>query len=373
MGTVGIVRTNQGIRKSVEEAISLVGGLERFVGGNDTVMLKPNLNDTEAYTDKEIVESLILLLRHLNVRKVFIGESTFGDSHTTNLHFRKTGYVELARRYGVDLVNLNESEAVDVQVPNPLVLDKIRIARPVFEADKIINIANMKVHYATGVSLALKNLKGVLVGDEKRRFHQIGLEKAIVDLNNTIKPCLNMIDGISCMERMGPRGGDMVNLNLIVAGESAAEVDYVGCRIMGYDVSEVKHLQYYVEMNGVDLNTVRVVGETIEEVRYPFKKVEMESLIPREVRVHNRNACSACMNALLLSCRLLGGDLTRSVDVYLGALIEDEDTLGGVKLAFGNCCPAEMVCEKRIRGCPPYPFDLGACLREYLRQGISQK
>jgi uncharacterized Fe-S center protein len=79
----------------------------------------------------------------------------------------------------------NRSEAVEVEVKDPLVLAKVNIAKEVFEADRIINIPVMKVHYATGITLALKNLKGLLVRDEKRRFHEIGLDKAIVDLNST--------------------------------------------------------------------------------------------------------------------------------------------------------------------------------------------
>ena len=87
----------------------------------------------------------------------------------------------------------------------------------------------MKVHYATGITLALKNMKGLLVGGAKRRCHEAGLDKAIVDLNNTldkaivdlnntIRPHLNVVDAISCMERMGPRGGDIVRMDLVMAG-----------------------------------------------------------------------------------------------------------------------------------------------------------
>jgi len=58
-----------------------------------------------------------------------------------------------------------------------VVLEKLRIAREVYEADRITNLPNMKVHYATGITLALKNLKGLLVGNEKRHFHEVGLDK----------------------------------------------------------------------------------------------------------------------------------------------------------------------------------------------------
>ena len=305
MAKVSIVRTIQGIKQGLFDAVELVGGLASYIGHADKILLKPNLNGTEGVTNKELVEALLQLLLDFGVGKVFIAEATFGDARVTNMCFHKTGYSDLASKYNIELVNLNSSQIVEMKVARPFVLETLRIAREAYEADKIINLPNMKVHYATGITLALKNMKGILAGDEKKHFHEVGLDKAIVDLNNTIKPCLNIVDGIWCMERMGPRGGDLVKLGLIMAGSEAAEVDYVGSQIMGYAVSEVKHLEQYLETNRINVNRIEVVGERVEDVRYPFKKVNLEKILPKEFRIHNRNACSACANAFLLSCQFL--------------------------------------------------------------------
>ena len=369
MGKVSIVKTTQGIKKGLTHALDLIGGLGHFIKKNDKVLLKPNLNGVEGCTNRELVESLIQLLFDLNVREVFMAEATFGDSRMTNVFFEKTGYAELAEKYGISLFNLNESEAVDVEVKNPLILDKIRIAREVYEADKIINLPNMKVHYATGITLALKNLKGLLVGDEKRHFHEVGLDKAIVDLNNTIKPHLNIVDCISCMEKMGPRGGDIVNLNLLMAGESPAEVDYIGSLIMGYALDEVRHLKYCIDVNNIDPGGIEVVGEKIDDVRYPFKKVVLGNIIPGKFRIHEKNACSSCMNAFLLSCSFLEGELADYADVYLGSLMDENEASGDLKIAFGNCCPDDERFNIRIKGCPPYPF----VLKDYLQKELQKK
>jgi len=364
MGKVSVVRTDQGIRESLIRSLDLIGGLGAYVSRSDSVLLKPNLNGADVYTNKELVGSLIELLLDFGVGRVVIAESTFGTAGTTKSFFEKTGYVELAKRYCIDLINLNESEAVEVPVKNPLVLEKLIIAKEVFEADKLINLPNMKVHYATGVSLALKNLKGLLVRGEKRYFHEVGLDDAIVDLNNTIGADLNIIDSISCMERMGPHWGDIVDLNLLIAGGSRAEVDLVGCQIMGYDIGEVKHLHRYVEINGIEFGGLEVVGERIEDVRHPLKKVSMDSLIPDEFTIHDINACSTCMNAFLISCRVLQGKPNRRVDVYMGSRVEDSSE--GLRVTFGNCCTAQFDGDKQIKGCPPYPFALGEVLREIL-------
>jgi uncharacterized protein (DUF362 family) len=364
MGKVSLVKIDRGVKESLSHALDLIGGLGRFIRRGDKVMLKPNLNGAEGYTDKDLVESLIQLLQDFGVGKIVIAESTFGDGRMTNMFFHKTGYFELAAKYGIDLINLNESVAVEVEVKNPLVLEKLRIAREVYEADRIINLPNMKVHYATGITLALKNLKGLLVGNEKRHFHEVGLDKAIVDLNNTVRAHLNIVDAISCMERMGPRGGDIVRLDLIMAGENAAEVDCVGCAVMGYDLDEVGHLKRYIEANGIDPGRIDVVGERIENVSYPFKKVTLGNVVPENFRIRDKNACCACMNAFLLSCSLLDGDPADFADVYMGSLLDESESSGGLSIAFGNCCPGTRAFDIRIKGCPPYPFALNEWLKK---------
>lgn len=362
MGKVSIVRTSAGVEKSIVRVLDLIGRLGQFISHHDSVMLKPNVNGTEAVTNPLVAESLIKIIIGYGVRKLVIAESTFGNARMTDAFFEKTGYRSLAEKYGVELLNLNKSDIVDFKVKEPLILDNLKIAKEVFDGYKIINIPVMKVHYATGVSLSMKNLKGFLVGDEKRHFHEVGLEKAIVDLNNSIKPALNIIDCTECMERMGPRGGDIVKMNLIIAGGDCAEADYVGCRVMGYMPEEVKHLAYYLKMNNVDLNKIEIKGERIEDVKYNFKKVEMDRLIPAGFRIEDKNSCCACMNALFLSCQFLEGNTDFMADIYMGSGNNSKNGTGRLQIGFGNCACRSGNFDAKIKGCPPFPFALKEAL-----------
>jgi len=363
MGCVSITRTKGNIKRALSDALSLIGGLETCVRKGDRVMLKPNLNGTEGVTNIELVEGLIQMLLDSNIRDIMIAESAFGPAQFTDMFFKKNGYTGLAAKYRLPLINLNLSRIVEAAVPEPLIIDKIRIAREVFEVDRIINIPVMKVHYATAVTLALKNLKGLLVGDEKRRFHETGLDRAIVDLNKVVRPALNIVDAVTCMEGMGPRGGDLFNLNLIIAGADPAEVDYTGIGIMDFTLDEVKHLKYHVESNKIDLRGTDVRGEKISDVKRPFRKAALISAVPEDCRIHDSDACSSCMNALLLSLQVLEKDVPKNLDIYLGTKIRFEEDVKGMKVGFGNCCPADQTFDKYIKGCPPYPFALGKALK----------
>ncbi len=358
MGTVGLSRTVRGVESGLAEVMGRIGGIGRFISRGDMVLIKPNLNGAECCTDAALVEALVRMARDAGAREVSIGEATFGDARNTDALFRKTGYAELAQRRGIPLRNLNASPAVEVRVKNPLAAETLLIAREALEADLIINVPVMKVHYATGVTLALKNMKGVLVGGQKRRFHEIGLDKAIVDLNNTLRPGLNVIDAITCMERMGPRGGDIVKMDILIAGASAAETDCVGADIMGYEAREIRHLQYFLEANGMDPSEVVTAGEDPRVLRRPFRKVDVGGLVPAAFAVHQTDACSSCMNAFLLSCGFLDRGPEKRFDVFMGSAMPEAPG-GGVSLAFGACA-AKMPrgFDARIPGCPPYPYAL---------------
>jgi hypothetical protein len=178
-----------------------------------------------------------------------------------------------------------------------------------------------------------------------------------------IAPVLNIVDAISCMERMGPRGGDQVRLNLLLAGADAAAVDVVAAQVMGYTMEEVKHLGHVLAHRGLDPANVVVRGESVASVAYPFKKAAVAQLVPECFSVRDGGACSACMNAFLLSCQFLQQHPDRRVDVYLGEQAAKADGTTP-SVAFGNCCPKGLDAEVRLRGCPPYPFALGEALKE---------
>jgi len=85
---------------------------------------------------------------------------------------------------------------------------------------------------------------------------------------------------------------------------------------------------------------VTLAGESIEDVKYGFKKVGMDNIIPEGFKIYSENSCSACMNALLLSCQFLEKDIPDNVEIYLGSVVKGSCSSDAVKIAFGNCCRA---------------------------------
>lgn len=77
MVKVSVVRTVSGIKQGLYDAIELIGGLTLYTGHGNTILLEPNLNGVEGATNKELVMSLIQLLRDFGMRRILLAESTF--------------------------------------------------------------------------------------------------------------------------------------------------------------------------------------------------------------------------------------------------------------------------------------------------------
>src|ERR687883_404269 len=78
-----------------------------------------------------------------------------------------------------------------------------------------------KTHVVSGMSLAMKNLMGLLPREDRRAMHTFGIQQCIVDLNRGVQPDLSIVDGSVGQEGEGPLYGQAANLGLLVAGRDS--------------------------------------------------------------------------------------------------------------------------------------------------------
>lgn len=178
MNLVSVVKRNgRDVETTVREAVRLAGGLKNIVMRKSTVLIKPNLaspspSGSGEVTDCYVTEAVAKLALEMNPIRVVIGEgSGFGYDVTSPWEsrglqtmdaFKSSGTLEVAERLGVEVVDLNRDLQVEVKVDHPLVVDSYEIAKTVVDSDVIINVPVMKTHRRTIVTIACKNMKGVL-------------------------------------------------------------------------------------------------------------------------------------------------------------------------------------------------------------------
>ena len=211
----------------------------------DRVVVKPNLIINEPYpttTSPETVEALVKYLRKFG-KEIIIAEGS-GWCETWEA-FRDLGYIDLAKKYGLKLVDLNRDRYEVRKRLDALTLKKFEL--PItLKNSYLISAAVLKTHSLTGVTLSLKNMMGATIGEEievakKRRFHR-RLNESIVDINLYLKPNLAVIDGRkACIG--GELGGIAKEMGVMIFSNDLVAADTVGARLLGFDPMNIRYLK----------------------------------------------------------------------------------------------------------------------------------
>ena len=249
--TVSIVRGDD-VARQVREAVNLLGGMERFVKPGDRVLVKPNMTGPASYekgvtTNPAVVEALARMALEAGAGAVDIGDGT-GSVHIGSLKVLELcGMAEAAGRLGCGLVDLNKGECVKIPVEGGLILDHVLVNRNFLEYNAVINVPVLKTHFITEVSLGMKNMKGCIPPVEKRRFHDVGVNKAVADLNKVVRTVLTVMDGTVAGEGLGPKEGRPVGFKTVLAGANVLAVDMTAAAVMGFVPEEIEHIRMAAE------------------------------------------------------------------------------------------------------------------------------
>ncbi len=263
---VAIVKDSDPLKATIE-ALKLVNE-DFLVKPSETVVIKPNIVRPVApekgiTTDARVVEAIIKILQDKGVGDIIIAE---GGNPGTDKAFKKLGYRDLEKEYGVGLVNLNKDNFETVRIQEAVALHEAKVAKTILECDALINVPKLKIHHMAQVTLSLKNLMGVIVDNRGLVMHDMIHEK-IVDLASLFKPVLNVVDGAIGAEK-DEVVGDPVESNVVIAGSDMVAVDAVGSGVMGLDPKSIKHIEQAASrgMGVSNINQIRVLGESIDSV-----------------------------------------------------------------------------------------------------------
>lgn len=370
---VSIVKAGEDVELAVRKAVSLVGGLDEIVTLKSRVLVKPNIatlarSGTGKITDARVTRAITKVILEKKPKSVIIGEGSavgydFPDLQDTMKCLEESGTKEAADDLGVPLVDLNADRHREMEVPNPLVMKSVKIAQTVLDSDVVISVPVMKTHIRSGVTLSLKNMKGVMPGAEKKKTHRLGLELAIADLNSVVKPHLAVVDGLMGMEGLWEYPDDCIPMGIVGAGKDALAVDSVFARIMGASPEEIMHLSY-CQKKGIGVfaaQAIETFGIPIPEVRRPFKPA-FEVLGNRYpgLAIKAEKACTGCTGELISTLIYIREancvEKLRDLTVVMG---EAPENLKGEKVVVIGTCAQELKHQYPfVPGCPPSVDDI---------------
>ena len=266
---------------SVRKAIDLCRGLDHVPPGAK-VFIKPNIvfwTKVTAFpkwgviTTSRVLEDMVILLKERGIDHITIGEGMVvydpKDRDTAKHAFESLGYNALKKRYGVNVISAMERPFEKVDLGGGV---ELKFNSDILQSDFVVNIPVLKTHAQTVVSLGIKNIKGMIDINSRKKCHSADPEKdlhyMVSKLANKLPPSVTILDGIFTNERGPAFDGKIRRSNLLVASPDMLAADKVGAKILGFDTSEVPHLVHAARERGrpLDFSDLEVVGEKIEEV-----------------------------------------------------------------------------------------------------------
>lgn len=278
---VGVGR-GEDFGKVTLDAVNNAGGLKDIIKKGDVVLIKPNIciqdekSGSPMITDYRVVREVVNIAKECGASRIIIAEGNFASNAFENQENR---YVTIN---DAELYNFNDCDEKDCYELTPqksLVGKTLFVPKIYMDADVVIDVAKLKTHYITGVSLGLKNSIGIPpykiygISASKTGLHNLGIEEVILDLNKIRKPDFTIIDGIIGGENFGPYANTPVNSNVIFAGKDIVAVDTVALTFMGFQVELVSHVMRAAEekLGIADLSKIKVEGADLQSIRMEFK------------------------------------------------------------------------------------------------------
>ena len=344
------------------------------------VLLKPNVGrvataGSGVVTHPEVVAAAIDVFREAGA-DVAVGESPIVGV-TMHEAYKAAGLAAVAAARNCPLIDMDRRPFVPVPIPEGRVVQTLKVCPEVLEFDLVVSVPVMKMHMHTGVSLAVKNMKGCLWRRSKVEFHMLPpvagsphkpIDLAIADMSSVLRPHLAIVDGTVGMEGLGPSAGQPKPLDAVVVSTDAFAADAVACQLMGTAAERIPHLNIGAERGHgvIGLTRLSVTPDHWRDWISPFARPPENLTIEfPNITVWDQQSCSACQSTLLLF-------LTRYKDRifdYFPGQTEVQIAIGkgcrgipqGV-LLIGNCTAHQRDQGIFVPGCPPVGSQILAAL-----------
>jgi uncharacterized protein (DUF362 family) len=265
---------------TVEAGIRLTGVTVR----NRRVVLKPNLVEYDPRgvinTHPAVIAATVVALRRLGARDVVVAEGP-GHRRDTEYLLEASGLAAMLRDVGARYVDLNVDAVRAVPLRSTYTgLGRLYLPVTVLDADLLVSMPKLKTHHWAGVTLAMKNMFGIVPGMvygwPKNPLHWHGIANSILDINGALTmPRLAIVDGIVGMEGNGPIQGRAHPLGVLAFGTDWVAVDATCTRLMGLVPERVD----YLAQAGAFLGTfgeerIEQIGESLASRARAFDVIE---------------------------------------------------------------------------------------------------
>jgi len=232
----------------VRAAVNAIGGLQQFIPNGGWVIVKPNIctayygYEYAATTNPWVVGTLVKMCFEAGAGKVQVMDYPFGG--TPEDAYQVSGIAEQVEQNGGEMVVMSSFKFKKTAIENSLGLDSIYIYEDIFKADTLINVPIAKNHGMSKLTLAMKNLMGLM---EYRETVHWNFGKCLTDLAGKIRPTLNVIDAVRILLNNGPTGGnlnDVKKLDTVIVSKDIVAADSYAATLFNFKPDDLDFVRY---------------------------------------------------------------------------------------------------------------------------------
>jgi len=239
------VRKGKDVSLLVRETLAALGGIERFVKSGETVVVKPNIGwdrgvELAANTHPEVVKTVVQLCLEAGAARVKIFDRTCNDPRRCYVSSGIDEAIGLIRSDRVSLEHMDRRAYQDVALKGGVALDEWSFYKPALDADRFINIPIAKHHSISTLTLAMKNVMGVIGGNRGALHRRI--DESLADINSVIHSDLTIVDATRILIANGPQGGrvsDVKNPDTLIASPDIIAADSYAATLFGHRPEDI--------------------------------------------------------------------------------------------------------------------------------------
>jgi uncharacterized protein (DUF362 family) len=253
----------------VDASLNAIGGLKTIISPNQTVVIKPNIGwdappERAANTNPLVVKQLVKRAKEAGAKKVMVFDHTCNNWIKS---YQNSGIEKAVKDAGGQMVPGNSATYYqDIEIKNGKVLKKAKVHELILESDVFINVPVLKNHGGATMTIAMKNLMGIIW--DRRFWHDNDLHQCIADFATWYrKPDLNIVDAYNVMMKNGPRGvsvNDVRNMKAMLLSEDMVTIDAAATKLWG---REPETVGYIPKANNMGVGKMNLEGLNVKKIK----------------------------------------------------------------------------------------------------------
>ena len=251
-----------------DKGVQALGGMSRFVKPGQKVVVKPNIGwdtvpERAANTNPALIKQIIKQCLGAGAGKVYVFDHTCDSWKRC---YASSGIQHAVKEAGGLMVPGNaQRHYSSIEVPKGRILKNAFAHELFLEADVFINVPVLKNHSATGLTIGMKNLMGVVW--DRGWWHRNNLHQCIADFITFRKPDLTVVDAYRILRSNGPRGvseADAEMAKALIMSPDPVAADSAAAKLFGMEPAQIR---YIVQANALGAGEMDLSKIAIQKIR----------------------------------------------------------------------------------------------------------